>query len=490
VSARVVVVGGGVSGLAAAHRLLELGRQGAARAEVTLLEAAERLGGQVCTERDGEFLFEGGADTLLAQKPWGLELCGRLGLAGELEDIGARHTGTQILHRGQLVRVPEGFLMMAPTRIRPVLGSSLFSWRGKLRMLAEPLVAKRPADRDDEGLTSFVTRRFGREVAERVAEPVIAGLYTADASRLSLRMTMPRFLDLEAQEGSVTRGLRRAARARGSRPFGHGTGGGGFVALRGGLGRIVSQLAARLPEGSVRTGSRATAVRRSGGGFTVAVENGDTVAADAVVLACPAYVAARLVRTIDQELSGSLETLRYASCSTVHLVYPRADVGAALSSFGFFVPRTEGLPILACSYVSEKFEGRAPREVVVLRAFLGGATRPGILDEADDEIVRAAHGALAGVLRLSARPVLSRVHRHPQAMPQYDVGARDWVASIQARAQRHAGLFFTGSTVGAVGIPDCVRAAESVAERVLGDSPLLLTKTPEGTATETRREFR
>jgi len=209
--ARIAIVGGGITGLAAAHRLVELRAGSLPETSVVVLEAATAIGGQIRTERAGDYLIEGGPDTLLTQKPWGVALCERLGIAGELEDLSERGNGTAILHRGRLLKIPEGFLMMAPTRLAPILRSPLFSWWGKARMLAEPLVPSRRVEVEDESLASFVRRRFGREVLERVAEPVMAGLYTADASRMSLRMTMPRFLDLEANEGSITRPLRRAA---------------------------------------------------------------------------------------------------------------------------------------------------------------------------------------------------------------------------------------------------------------------------------------
>lgn len=466
-SFRVVVVGGGVSGLAAAHRLIETAGPAHVAPQVTVLEAAPRLGGQVWTERRDGFLFETGADTLLAQKPAGVALCRRLGLESALDDLSARHAGTQILHRGRLLRVPEGFLMMAPTRLGPFLGSPLFSWRGKARTLAEPLVRRRAAGVDDESLSSFVLRRFGREALERVAEPVVAGLYTADADRLSLRMTMPRFLDLEATHGSVTRGLRDAMKARAPRPFGHGTGGGGFYALKGGLGTMIDALAARLPAGSTRTGARAVALTPNAGGWTIALAGGETIAADAVVLACPAFEAATLLNDADPALSGALAGMSYASCATAHLVYHEREVGGGRGpSFGFFVPRTEKVPILACSYVSEKFEGRGPSGAVVLRVFLGGATDPGLLDLDDDGIVKRAHDAIAQVLHLATPPWMARVHRHPRSMPQYDVGSRALLAGIVAAAECHQGLFVAGSVAGAVGIPDCVRVAEEAAGRV------------------------
>jgi protoporphyrinogen/coproporphyrinogen III oxidase len=463
-----VVIGGGITGLAAAHRLVERAGRNGESPDVVVLEADERAGGQIRTERRGEFLFEGGPDALVAQKPAGVALCERIGLGPALRELGSRAGGTQILHRGRLHRVPEGFLMMAPTRWGPVLRSPLFTWRGKIRMACEPFVTRRPAARDDESLASFVTRRFGREVLERVAEPVIAGLFTADADRLSLRATMPRFLDLEAAEGSVTRGLRRAARStRPHRPFGHGTGRGGFVAVEGGLSRIVEALVARLPRGSVRLGARVGSVvgSRATGGWSVRLTSGETLAAGAVLFACPADEAARALEAQDGPLADELLRLRYASCATVNVAYRRADVGARLEGNGFFVPRLEGLPILACSYVSEKFEGRAPAGAAVFRAFLGGATSPEATDGDDATLVRGTHDTLRGILSIGGPPLLATVHRSPRAMPQYDVGAGEWIAAIQDRIGAHPGLFIAGSAAGAFGLPDCIRSGEQAADR-------------------------
>lgn len=457
--ARVIVVGGGITGLAAAHRLVEQGTT-----DVLVLEAGSAAGGQIRTERQGEFLFEGGPDALVAQKPAGIALCERIGLGPELRELTARTAATQIWHGGRLHPVPDGFLIMAPTRLTPMLRSSLFSWRGKLRMAREPYVTARPAGMDDESLTSFVTRRFGREVLERVAEPVIAGLFTADADELSLRMTMPRFLDLESRDGSVTRGLRRAASQRSS--FGHGTGRGGFVAIASGLSRMVEALIARLPQGAVRTRSRVASIAASPeGGWTVRLTGGETLAGAAVVLACPGEDAARALDAADPALSGRLRRLRYASCATVNVAYRGIDVRARLTGNGFFVPRTEGLPILACSYVTEKFPGRAPEGTAVFRTFLGGATRPEALDADDASLVRATHETLKRILYIAGEPLLARVHRSPSAMPQFPVGAKELIGDIRAAAEAHLGLFLSGSIAGAFGIPDCVGSGEEAAER-------------------------
>jgi oxygen-dependent protoporphyrinogen oxidase len=465
--APIVVVGGGITGLSAAHRLVERFAQRGSPPSVVLLEADDRAGGQIRTERHGDFLFEGGPDALVAQKPAGIALCERLGLGPELRQLGGPQARTQVLHRGRLHHVPDGFVMMAPTRLGPVFRSSLFTWRGKLRMACEPFVPRRPADRDDESLASFVSRRFGREVLERIAEPVMAGLFTADADRMSMRLTMPRFLDLEVEHGSVTRGMRLlAGGAAPLRPFGHGTGRAGFVAVDGGLSRIVEALLARLPKACVRTGARATRVMAepSTGTWSVRLENGETLAASAVVLAVPAEGAAHIVRAHDGPLADELGRLDYASCATVNVAYRRADVGTRLDGFGFFVPRAEGLPILACSYVSEKFERRAPSGSAVFRAFLGGATRPHAVDADDAELIRQTHGVLRRILSIAGDPILSRVHRFPRAMPQFPVGARSWLDAIQARAAVHPGLFLAGSIRGAFGLPDCIRSGEEAAD--------------------------
>jgi oxygen-dependent protoporphyrinogen oxidase len=467
--APLVVIGGGITGLAAAHRFAECTGASEVLRSVVVLEAGDRAGGQIRTEHLGDFLFEGGPDALVAQKPAGVALCERIGLGPELREVGGPKAGTQIFHRGRLHPVPDGFLMMAPTRFGPVLRSPLFSWKGKLRMACEPLIARRPATCDDESLASFVRRRFGREVLERVAEPVMAGLFTADAERLSLRMTMPRFLDLEQASGSVTRGLRRAAHAPvGRSPFGHGTGRGGFVSVAGGLSRIVDALVARLPVGCVRTGARVTSVSalQAEGGWSVHLESGEVLHAGAVLFACPAGEAATAVGEQDQRLAELLLGLRYASCATVNVAYRRGDVGAALSGFGFFVPKTEDLPILACSYVSEKFEGRAPGSAAVFRAFLGGATRPDALSADDAGLIRQTHDTLRRILAIRGEPMLAKAYRSPRAMPQFDVGAHASLAAIQDRASALPGLFLAGSVAGAFGLPDCIRSGEEAAGRI------------------------
>jgi oxygen-dependent protoporphyrinogen oxidase len=464
-----VVVGGGITGLSAAHRLIELGELGRARGvplTVRLLERSDRLGGNIRTERIGEYLIEGGPDSLVAHKPAAVRLAERIGLAPDLAPIGRRHGGTEIVWKGRPIRVPDGFLMMAPTRLWSALRSPLFSMRGKLRMVCEPWIAPRDAEVEDESLASFVTRRFGREVLERVAEPIVAGLYTARAENLSLRLTLPRFLDMEMREGSVIRALRKAAleRSRRAASEGHGREG-SFFALKGGLGCLVNELASRLPDGTVLTRALVDAIvyDPAVGVWRVRCGDGRELSADALVLACSATASAAIVRALDAELSSTLTELEYASCATVTLAYPLASIGAPLRSNGFFVPRAEKLPILACSYVSRKFEDRGPADTMVLRAFLGGATNPAVLEHDDDHLVSLTHRTLARLLGIRHEPVLARLHRFPGSMPQYLPGQAKWIAGIRSRSQRHPGLFFAGSTLGAFGLPDCTQSGEDAA---------------------------
>lgn len=452
---RFAVVGGGITGLAAAHRLSEVVRDGNAPSSIALLEASSRLGGHVRTERIGDYILEAGPDTLVAQKPAAVELAGRIGLADDVVAIGGG-PGTEVVHRGRLVRVPAGFLLMAPGRIGPVLRSPLFSLRGKLRMAGERFIPPRRGEIDDESLASFVRRRFGAEVLDRVAEPIVGGLYTARAEELSLRLTLPQFLDMERRQGSVTRAMGGAKRP---------AGGPAFHALRGGLGRFVEELGSRLPAGCTRLATEVQSLRydRVVGRWRIQCDGARALEADAVILASPAHASARMLRAADPELSATLGGLEYASCATVTLAYPRRALGSPLRSLGFFVPRSAGLPILACSYVSEKFEDRGPRDQVVLRTFLGGAASPEVLEHEDERLVDLTHETLARLLQIEARPALARVHRFPQSMPLYKVGQARWIDDVRARIERHPGLFVAGSTLGAKGLPDCIRSGEEAA---------------------------
>jgi oxygen-dependent protoporphyrinogen oxidase len=469
---RLVVVGGGISGLAAAHRAVELARERALPLELTLLEARDRLGGIVETERVDGFVIESGPDSFISEKPWALALCRRLGLEERLLPTDDRHRRTFVWHGGRLHPLPDGFQLLAPTRLRPFMGSSLFSWPGKVRMALETALPRgggfTPRAQDaDESLGSFVRRRLGAEALERVAQPLVAGIYTADPDDLSLAATMPRFLELERRERSVVLALWRAGR----RAPVAGTSGARwslFLTLRGGMGELVETLAARLPAGAAALGRRATDIERAGAGWRVSLASGERLSADAVILATETHVTGRLLRYVDPGAAALLADIPHASSAIVTLAYRRADVPHALDGFGFVVPRVERRALLACTFSSVKYPGRAPAGMALLRGFLGGALDAGVLERSDEDLATTARAELREALGISAAPVLVRVRRWPRAMPQYRVGHLDRVAAVERALEKLPGLALAGSGYRGVGIADCVRSGEAAAARTLG----------------------
>jgi oxygen-dependent protoporphyrinogen oxidase len=461
---RVVVVGGGIAGLAAAHRLIELARDARRSLDLVVVEAADRLGGTIRTERADGFLLEAGPDSFISEKPWALALVERIGLGSRLCRTDDRFRRTYVVRGGRLRPLPEGFLLMAPTRAWPVLASGVFSWRGKLRLGLDLLLPRRPAA-GDESLGSFVRRRLGREALERVVQPLVGGIYTADPDRLSLAATMPRFLALEREHRSLILGLRRGSRG-GAATRASGARWSLFVTLAGGMEELVAALAARLPAGAVRFGASVTAVAPVPSGWHVQLADQAPLEAHGVVLAGPAHAMGPLVGEVDPPLAHLLTGIRYASAATVALAYPRAAIRHPLDGFGFVVPRVERRQILACTFSSVKYAGRAPDGLVLLRVFIGGALQADLLAQEDRALLALAEAEVASLLGITGDPILSRVWRHPRAMPQYDVGHLDRVTAIEARLESLPGLALAGGAYRGVGIADCVHSGEAAAERL------------------------
>ena len=463
---RLAIVGGGISGLAAAHRAVELAREQGRALDLTLLEGADRLGGAIRTERRDGFIVETGADSFISEKPWALALCRRLGLEPRLLRTDDRYRSAFVVHRGRLHALPEGFQMMAPTRLAPLLASPLFSWRGKARMALD-LVLPRGGDAD-ESLGAFVRRRLGREALERVAQPLIGGIYTADPDSLSLAATMPRFLEMERRDRSVILGMRRAGRAAPAAAQDvSGARWSLFVTLADGMEALVHALAERLPAGAARLKERVTAAERRGVGWRLVTAEGGAVEADALILATESYQAARLLRPLDPGLGHLLEGIPYASSATVSLAYRRADIGHPLNGFGFVVPHAEGRPIIACTFSSVKYPGRAPEGAALVRVFLGGAMNEAALEAEDEALAATARGQLAELIAARGEPLFAQVSRHVKAMPQYQVGHLARVDAIESAARRHPPLALAGAVYRGVGISDCVRSGEAAAEALM-----------------------
>jgi protoporphyrinogen/coproporphyrinogen III oxidase len=463
----VAIIGGGITGLAAAHRAAELARERGIDLALTLIEARDRLGGTIRTEQLDGFVVEAGPDSFLSEKPWALALCRRLGIESKLLRTDDRFRKVFVWFRGRLHPLPDGFQLLAPTRLAPFITSSLFSWPGKLRMGLDVVLPR--GGGDDESLGSFVRRRLGREALERVAQPLVAGIYTADPDDLSLAATMPRFLETERRERSIILGLRRALRAA-PQPGTSGARWSLFVTLADGMEVLVRALAERLPDSTVVLRQRVAALTRGSQRWQLQTAEGARFEADRVIVAAESHAAARLLRYVDPSLATLLGEIDYAGAATVSLGYRRADVPHPLDGFGFVVPRTEGKALLAATFSSVKYPGRAPEHHVLIRGFLGGMLDGAVLGEDDGALVARAREDLTTTLGITAPPVLTRLHRWPASMPQYRVGHLARVETIERLSGALPGLSLVGGAYRGVGIADCVRSGEAAAERAMGPS--------------------
>jgi oxygen-dependent protoporphyrinogen oxidase len=443
----VAIVGGGIAGLAAAFDLQNRGLA------VRVLEASARVGGVIATERFDDWVIDGGPDSLLVQKPAAVTLCRELGIADRLVSTLTPRTAF-VLRDGRLHAIAEGSFLGFPITFGALARSRLFSLAGKVRMAGEVLLPRRTVD-EDESISAFVSRRFGHEAVDYLADPLLAGIHAGDVDRLSIRALFPRLVDAERRSGSVIRALR----ALHIRPSPQGA----FVSLPGGIGELVDALSQALAPGTVVTGARVTSVQRIGG-YSIDSTAG-RVQARSVVLAVPAYVTGSLMRPIDQAVADLCDEIPYASTATVAFAYRRDQVAHPLRGTGFVVPRTEGLALLAGTWVSSKWPGRAPEGHVLLRGFLGGGRDPHRLDASDEELVDTAQRELTDLLGISGAPLFSRLSRWTRQSPQYEVGHLDRIVSIERRLLALPGLFVTGSGFKAIGIPDCISDGRATAAR-------------------------
>jgi oxygen-dependent protoporphyrinogen oxidase len=455
----VVVVGGGITGLTAAHRLLGRG------ARVTLLEAGPRLGGKILTEHVDGFVVEGGPDSLVASKPQAVGLAHELGLGPRLRPADPATAGSYLSVRGRLRPLPDGMAGLVPRRLRPLVTTPLLSPRARLRMAAEYVVPPRRSD-EDESLESFVTRRLGRGFHDVLVEPLATGIFGADTGELSVLATLPHLAAAEREHGSLTRYVLAQRRRTG------GGGGGGVLAPERGLGALVEALDAALVEADVRTSTPVAGLSRAGDGWEVSTECGEVLAADAVVLAVPAAVVARVGRGLVDGLGELLDGFRVGSTVTVTLGYAAHDLPGTLPGHGYLVPAAEGRAARACTWSSVKFAGRAPEGHALVRLSLGGPGRDDTGRVADGRLVRLAREELRTTLGTTGEPVLTRVHRWEGLMPRYTVGHRERVARVEALLGRDPGVVVAGSAFHGAGVPDCVASGERAAERALAATRL------------------
>lgn len=473
---RVAVVGGGISGLSAAFRLIELSEQTGRPLELTLLEAGERVGGAIGTERIVGYLVERGGDMFITDKPWAVDLCRRLGLEHRLIGTDETFRRSLVLRRGRPVPIPEGFLLLAPAKVGPLLASPIFSPWGKLRMALEYFVARR-RDEGDESLASFVRRRFGSEALDRLVQPLVGGIYTADPEQLSLHAALPRFAEMERRH----RSLIRASKARSSRRSRDeqqtsGARYGLFLSLDDGLSILIDELQRRVRlRGTVRLNTPVSRIDRdpavgaesAGAGWRITFGDGGVERFDRLVVAVHSHQAAELLQGVDAELAGSLRRIPYASSAVVISGHRLRDVAHPLDAFGLVVPHLEGRKVFAVSFASRKFPCRAPDGCVLLRTFVGGALQPELLEQDDGDLQEMVRGELTDILGVGGEPDFSIVVRYPNAMPQYHLGHLELIERIERRASTHSGLALAGNAYHGVGLPDCIHSGEQAAARVL-----------------------
>jgi oxygen-dependent protoporphyrinogen oxidase len=476
---RTAIIGGGIAGLAAAYEL-EQARQKGAQVEYTLFEARARLGGCLASEIVGGAVLERGPDSFLSEKPAAAELCRELGLGGELTPSNDAERKTYIVVRNRLVALPDGLMFLVPTKLIPTALTRLFSWKTKLRMGLELLHPPRPSGQD-ESVAALVERHFGREVVDRLADPLLSGIFGGDSAQLSARTVLPRLMEMESEYGSLTRGMlaahrkmrlraKEAAQKNGAaspRPAQRSI----FTALRGGMQQLVDAVSARLDPASVRLSTPVTSMEKTAGGWKIEAR-GETEFYDAVIVASPAWAAGALLGRVDAALGEELSGIPYSSSITVNLIFDEAKLGRLPDGFGFLVPAVEGRAMLACTFVHRKFLGRAPRGKAVLRAFLGGMKNEALVAASDAELAAIVRRELSeilgeGVVGLGIEPEFAQVSRWSRAMAQYAVGHQERRQRIAARVAALPGLRLAGNAYDGIGIPDCIRLGRQAARELL-----------------------
>jgi oxygen-dependent protoporphyrinogen oxidase len=471
---RIAIIGGGIAGLAAAYEL-EKARAAGAAVEYTLFEERPRLGGSLASEIVDGAVLERGPDSFLTEKPAAAELCRELGLGGELIPSNDAARKTYIVTRNRLVALPDGLMFLVPTKLVPTALTRLFSVRTKMRMALELLIPPRPSE-GDESVAALVKRHFGQEAVDRLADPLLSGIYGGDATQLSAQTVLPRLVEMETKYGSLTRGMlaaHRKMRAMAkSSSDGASRGGAIFTALRGGMGQLVDAITQRLDADSVRTSTSVNGIEKTAQGWKIAA-GGASENFDALIMAAPAWTAGELLTPVDAELGAELGGIPYSSSITVNLVYDETKIGPLPDGFGFLVPAVEGRAMLACTFVHRKFLGRTPPGKAVFRAFLGGMKRTDLLAESDQalvEVVRREMREILGAKTFGAKvePEFAQVTRWRRAMAQYAVGHKARMQRVNARVAALPGLRLVGNAYDGIGVPDCIRLGRKAARELAG----------------------
>ena len=466
---RIAIIGAGISGLSCALRLEELRKQYGADLEISVYDSSSRAGGAIETESIDGFTLEKGPDSFISEKPWVLDLCKKLGIGSEVLDTRRENRKVFVVKGNRLISLPEGFYLIAPTRMVALAATPLFSILGKLRMGCELFVPKRSSD-DDESIASFIRRRFGREALDRVGQPMIAGIYSGDPEQLSLSATMPRFRELERQHGSIIRGLIKNA---GAHKVGQEVSGpryGLFLSFRQGMETLVRSICSHLPKATFHFNAQVKIEGTDPSGRWVLIDqDGDRRSFDALCLSVSARQTAALIRNMDAVLAEELGHIRFESVATLNLAYKEEQIPRPLSGFGFVVPAIEKRSLTACTFVSQKYQDRAPKGYVLLRAFVGGAFGKEFFRMDDKDLKRAVVNDLKELLGIQAEPCFDRIARYSNLLPQYGIDHQQWASRIDKSVGQHSGLFLIGASYRGTGIANCVKEAELQADKIYSE---------------------
>jgi len=472
---RIAIIGGGISGLAAAFALEKQRAQGAAL-DYALFESSSRLGGVLVTERVDGCLIEAGPDSFLTEKPWAADLCRELGLGDQLIGSNDPNRKTYILLKGELVSIPDGLMFMVPTKILPAVFSPLFSLSTKLRMAREWFHPPHKGEHD-ESVAAMVERHYGPEMVDRLVDPLLSGVYGGEAGQLSVRAVLPRFAEMEARHGSLGRAMLAARRkmAHASKapamPL--------FTSLKDGMQQMVDAIVCRLPTSSLHPGTAVQSLQRQDGGWVVSAGYASDYF-DAIVVATPAHVAARLINACSAGLAAELSAIEYTSSITVNLGYDQKVRASLPPGFGFLIPRSEGKRLLAATFVHNKFPHRAPPDRALLRCFAGGARNDQVLQLSDEQILQTVREELRQILARTAEPLFTRISRWQGSMAQYGVGHLERLQRIEAHLAQLPGLALAGNAYRGIGVPDCVRSGSEAAQRVVAALGLTEARVPTG----------
>lgn len=471
---RIAIIGGGIAGLAAAYEL-EKARAGGDPTRYTLFESRPRLGGTLASEIVEGSVLERGPDSFITEKPAAAELCRELGLGADLVPSNDAARKTWIVVHNRLVSLPDGLMFLVPTKLVPTALTRLFSFSTKLRMGLELLHPPRAAE-GDESVAALVERHFGAEAVDRLADPLLSGIYGGDATQLSAQAVLPRMVEMERKYGSLTRGMlaaHRQMRAGAKTPVqpARNNKAALFTTLRCGMQQLADALTARLDRASVRVSTPVSSLERTRDGWRV--EAGDESRVyDGVIAASPAWAMGVLLRPVDEALADELSAIPYSSSITVNLVYREGRIGRLPEGFGFLVPASEGRAMLACTFAHRKFLGRTPPGKAVLRAFLGGMKNEALLTESDEVLVATVRRELSEILGaktlgLGVEPEHAQVSRWRRAMAQYAVGHKERMVRVATCVAALPGLRLAGNAYDGIGVPDCIRLGRQAARELM-----------------------